>query len=259
VLTLSVGTATHRGLVRPHNEDSALHTERFVAVADGLGGHAAGERASRLAVDELAALTRLAAPGPSDVVAAIAAANGSILRAAAERAGNTGMGTTLAGIGVVQVAGSEHWIVFNVGDSRVYRWAGGAVSQITVDHSEVEEMRSAGRLTAEQARSHPGRNIVTRSLGTDPAPEPDVWVFPPLPEDTFVICSDGLTTEVTDAGIAQLLAGHPDPQMAADALVQAALAAGGRDNVTAIVVALALVPAGNAVDTDTAPRIREAP
>jgi protein phosphatase len=151
-------------------------------------------------------------------------------------------------------------LVFNIGDSRVYRFAQGQLHQVTVDHSEVEELIAAGSLHPEDARNHPRRNIVTRCLGTDPGPEPDVWVFPPEADERFLICSDGLTTEVTDTDIVSVLATHPDAGDAAGTLVRQAREAGGRDNITVIVVdhlmtATASTTDGIADDTTT-PRTR---
>jgi PPM family protein phosphatase len=126
--------------------------------------------------------------------------------------------------------------VFNVGDSRVYRFADGAVAQLTTDHTEVAELVAAGDLTEEEARGHPLGNVLTRALGIVPAPEPDIEVFAASGAERFLICSDGLTLELDDAAIAAVLAATPDPAEAAERLVAAAVAAGGRDNVTAVVV-----------------------
>lgn len=257
MLTISSAAVTHPGLVRESNEDSMLVTDRFVAVADGLGGHAAGEVASKLAVDRLRQLDELDIVGPDDVVAAIVDANRQILAEMRRHRAYEGMGTTLTGLGTVEVGGSEHCVVFNVGDSRVYRHLGGVLTQVTVDHSEVEELRAAGHITAQDAARHPRRNVVTRCLGTDPSPTPDLWVFPPADHDRFLICSDGLTTEVDDDGIAELLTLHPEPEAAANALVEQALAAGGRDNIAVIVVDLTSVDS-QSIEIDTAPRTRTA-
>jgi protein phosphatase len=121
----------------------------------------------------------------------------------------------------------------------VYRFTGGTLVQVTVDHSAVEEMVAAGHIAREQARHHPRRNVVTRSLGSYPAPDADVWVLDPVVGDRFLICSDGLTGELDDPEIAQVLATEQDPQAAADRLVSQARQAGGADNITTIVVALA--------------------
>jgi protein phosphatase len=164
------------------------------------------------------------------------------------------MGTTATGLAVVSAGGSDHWAVFNVGDSRVYRFVGGELSLVTVDHSEVQEMVDAGLITEQEALRHPLRNVVTRSLGTEVMPTPDVWVFPPYPGERFVICSDGLSNELSLDDIRRIVAGVDDPQEAAVALVRAAVDAGGRDNVTVIVVALDPGEDEEDFDADTAPR-----
>jgi PPM family protein phosphatase len=251
VLTLGVGAASHRGNRRELNQDSALVTPGMLAVADGMGGHAAGEVASQLVVARLALLAAQVDLTPEDVTSAIEEVNDEILASAAAHSGRAGMGTTLAGIGVVRVGGSDHWIVFNVGDSRVYRFAHDGLTQVTVDHSEVEELLAAGQITAEQARIYPRRNVITRSLGSDPAPIADVWVFPPTPGERFLICSDGLPLEVDDAVIGQILRAQREPQRAADLLVERAVSAGGRDNVTAVVVDLAVPTDATDVSADT--------
>ncbi|GAA3285378.1 protein phosphatase 2C domain-containing protein [Dactylosporangium vinaceum] len=218
-MTVRSGVASDTGAVRTRNEDSALAGAGVFAVADGMGGHAAGDVASRLAI---AALQRLAdRPGltPQDLRAGLAAANREILGAVRRQPERAGMGTTVAGLGLVRFAGTEHWVVFNVGDSRVYRFVDGTLAQVTVDHTA------------------PGpRAGITRALGTDPAPEADVWMFPPTPGERFLICSDGLPLEVDNAAIAVVLAAEPSAQRAAETLVRRAVDAGGRDNVTAVVV-----------------------
>lgn len=257
MLTISAAAKTHTGRVRRSNEDSMLVTERFVAVADGLGGHAAGEVASRIAVDRLEQLGSRDRVHPDDVIAAIEDANSEILLEMRRHPDYEGMGTTVTGLGVVDVGGSQHCVVFNVGDSRVYRFFEDALTQVTVDHSEVEELLAAGAITAEAAAVHPRRNVVTRCLGSLPSPTPDLWVFPASGQERFLVCSDGLTNEVDDAGIAELLAEHADPETAAGALVEQALAAGGRDNIAVIVVDLS---SGDSqpINVDTAPRARTA-
>lgn len=236
MLNLSIGSASHTGMVRERNEDSALQSKQVFAVADGMGGHAAGDVASRIAIK---ALMRLAAKDELDspaVVAAIAQANRDILDAISDDRKLSGMGTTLTGVAVAGQGDDARWVVFNVGDSRVYRFADDALTQVTTDHSEVEELVAAGRLTAAEAKVYPRRNVVTRSLGTFPAPTPDVWLREPIPGERFLICSDGLTLEVGADQIAAALREETDPQRAADRLVSEAVYAGGRDNVTVIVV-----------------------
>lgn len=236
MLTLRWGSATDVGRVRTVNEDSVLAVPGVFVVADGMGGHAAGEVASQLAVAEFARLAEQPAVRPEDVPEAVQRANEHILSAGAERGDRHGMGTTLTGVGVVGSEQGEQLAVFNVGDSRVYQITEGQLRQLTVDHSAVQELVDAGRLTAQAARTHPRRNVVTRSLGTDPAPAPDVWLVQPAAGDRFLVCSDGLTGELEDAEIAELLAENSDPQAAAEHLVRQAVAVGGHDNVTAVVL-----------------------
>jgi PPM family protein phosphatase len=145
------------------------------------------------------------------------------------------MGTTLSGLAVLD---TDQWAVLNVGDSRVYRYAGGRLAQLTVDHSAVQALVDAGLLDPRAALRHPRRNVVTRSLGTQPPPVPDIALRDPAVGERFLICSDGLTNELSDAEIGSLLAEIEDPQQAADQLVEQAVQAGGRDNVTVIVVQL---------------------
>jgi protein phosphatase len=145
------------------------------------------------------------------------------------------MGTTITGLALLEASSGDQLMVFNVGDSRVYRLVEGRLDQVTVDHSEVQELVLAGVITRDQARVHPRRNIVTRALGTDPGPRPDYWLLPATAGDRFLVCSDGLYTEVPDERIAVLLASGT-PQVAAASLVTAAEDAGGHDNVTVVVV-----------------------
>jgi protein phosphatase len=236
MVSVRVGTATDVGRVRRVNEDSAYAGRDLFAVADGMGGHAAGDVASAIAVTHLARLAEHPQLQPADVRAGLAACNREILDAADADPQRTGMGTTVAGLAVAGFAGADHWMVFNVGDSRVYRFVDDTLAQVTVDHSEVSELVASGAIGVDEARSHPQRNVVTRVLGMRPDPVADVWVFPPTPGERFVICSDGLTGEVDDDQIAAILRNEPVAQSAAEALVARAVWAGGRDNVTVVVV-----------------------
>jgi protein phosphatase len=238
-LVVRVGAATDVGRVRGHNEDNLLADRTVFAVADGMGGHAAGEVASGIAVDTLRGLAEAPVRRREDLVEALSLANRRILESVARHPEQSGMGTTATGLAVVNAGGSDHWAVFNVGDSRVYRYVDGLLRLVTVDHSEVRELIDAGLITEAEAARHPLRNVVTRSLGSDPAPTPDVWVFPPHPGERFVICSDGLSGELALERIAELVA--------------AAVEAGGRDNVSVIVVALDADDQDSG-DVDTAPR-----
>jgi serine/threonine protein phosphatase PrpC len=247
------GVATDTGLHRDHNEDAFLARPALFAVADGMGGHQAGEVASAIAVAVLDRTAVLAEFTAEDVTSAVLLAHDEIAATAAVEIGRAGMGTTITGLAVVTAGGSEHWAVFNVGDSRVYRLADGVLSQVTVDHSEVEELVASGRLDRDQARSDRRRNIITRSLGSDERPLVDMWVFPPSRGEQFLICSDGLTGELPDDRIAELMLAASSAREAAAVLVAAAVEAGGHDNVTVIVVRPD-DPADGAVDEDTSPR-----
>jgi serine/threonine protein phosphatase PrpC len=225
------GAATAVGRVRRVNEDSYLALPPVYAVADGMGGHGAGDVASALAIEALIACARSRPLSAEAVLAALDGANRAIIA----RDEADGMGTTLTGLAALEIADGDQLMVFNVGDSRVYRLTGGRFDQVTVDHSEVAELVLAGVLTREQARTHPRRNVVTRALGSDPVLRADHWFLPAVSGDRYLLCSDGLYSELSDEAIAGLLAAG-DAQQAAAALVTAANDAGGRDNITAVVV-----------------------
>ena len=231
------GAATDTGRHRERNEDSFLAEGRVFAVADGMGGHAAGDVASGMAIDALRPLADADVLSTRELTQVIQSANDAIVSHGFEHAPTTGMGTTVTGVALVSGDDTPLWAVFNVGDSRVYRFSDGRLTQVTVDHSEVQELMDAGRMTPEQARSDPRRHIVTRALGTLPAPPVDIWILPLEPGEQFVVCSDGLTEELTDPQIEKLLSAATTPAEAAANLVDEALRAGGHDNVTVVVVA----------------------
>ena len=243
------GVATSTGRVRQVNEDSYLAMPPLYAVADGMGGHGAGDVASALAIDALMACASLRSLSVALVLAALDGANRTIM----ERDEGDGMGTTVTGLASLETAGGDHLMVFNIGDSRVYRLTNDRLEQVTVDHSEVQELVLSGVLTREQARTHPRRNIVTRALGSDPAPVADHWLLPAIAGDRYLLCSDGLFSELTDESIHALVTAG-DPQQAATALVAAANDAGGHDNITVVVVDINIVAADDAADDMTIPR-----
>ncbi|MFS0701118.1 PP2C family serine/threonine-protein phosphatase [Cellulomonas sp. 179-A 4D5 NHS] len=230
------GTATDRGSRRETNEDSHLAQFPVFAVADGMGGHEAGEVASACAVDALRALVGPETVTPDDVRAALAAAQQSIREIPVESGAPPG--TTLSGVVVVGSPRGRTWLVVNLGDSRTYRWADGALERVSVDHSEVEELVARGIITPADARTHPRRHVVTRVLGggRPDAPEPDFFALPLAAGDEVVVCTDGLTDEVPESRIAEILRHATGPQDAADRLLAAALVAGGHDNITVLVV-----------------------
>ena len=242
-LLVRSGAATHVGRVRDHNEDAVVAGSRVFAVADGMGGHAAGEVASRIVADALAELDERPPARPEDVAGALHEANKRMLDSEASHPEQGGMGTTATGLTLLEDEGRSDWLVFNVGDSRVYRFSEGRLVPVTRDHSEVQSLLDSGVIGAHEVAHHPLRNIVTRSLGSDPPPEVDVWVLPPTAGERFVVCSDGLTGELDDRDIQRLVAEHDDPQAAAEQLVAAAVDAGGHDNVSVVVVAVDDAPA----------------
>jgi len=246
----SWGSATDRGRVRRLNEDALLAQPPVFLVADGMGGHAAGDVASRVAVAEFATLAGRDAVTHDDVQDCFLRAARGVREAVG--AGRTG-GTTVAGVVPTGSDGEPYWLVFNVGDSRVYRLADGALEQVSVDHSIVQELIDTGRLRPQDAEAHPDRHVITRAVGTGAVPNPDYWLLPAGPADRVLICSDGLTQELDDDAIRFLLMDQPDPQAAAEILVQAAVEAGGRDNVSVVVVDVGAGPA-SVVDEATVER-----
>lgn len=251
-LVLSWGAATHEGLRRQVNEDGFLAGDGVFLVADGMGGHDAGEVASALALEALSPLRDIAQVDPDVVVGLVAAAQARV-RGIDTGPGGRGAGTTLTGAVVAYQDGVPYWLFVNVGDSRTYLLSGGRLDQVSVDHSEVQQLVDAGLLTEQEARRHPRRNVVTRALGADDTPDPDFRYVPVVLDDRLLVCSDGLTVELTDERITQVLLDHPDPQQAAGRLVDEAIAAGGRDNITVVVVDV--TGAGYARDrTATSPR-----
>ena len=239
------GMATDAGGNRSTNEDAALARPPVFVVADGMGGHARGEMASQTVVAELRALAEAdAGPiGRADVEAAVGRAADRIRRTMAE--GATGSpfdpardtaGTTVAGVVRTESDDGAGWLVLNVGDSRVYRYADDRLEQVSVDHSLVQEMVDAGELDPAEARTHPRRNVITRAIGAVPDSEIDFWTLRVTPGERFLLCTDGLVGELEDAEIAEVLGAVPDPQEAADALLRRALDGGANDNVTLVVV-----------------------
>jgi protein phosphatase len=239
VAELRWGSATHEGQMRAQNEDHAHAGDGLFVVADGMGGHLAGEVASEMAVERLA--SRLPPDSPhtlDDLIAAITEANIEIYNGSIDNPDQAGMGTTVTSIAVVtDPHDGEVLGVANVGDSRGYVFRHGRLRQVTIDHSFVQELVAEGAITRDEARTHPRRNIVTRALGIEPAVRIDSWTMPVIRGDRFLLCSDGLVDEVTDEAITEVLVDHADdPEAAAQGLVDAANEAGGRDNITVVVI-----------------------
>ncbi|WP_303132426.1 Stp1/IreP family PP2C-type Ser/Thr phosphatase [uncultured Olsenella sp.] len=228
---LSWGSRTDIGLVRAHNEDSFLVQPPAFAVCDGMGGHAAGEVASSIAVETIGSKLPIHA---DDVLlgAAVEAANLAVIQGAAEGLGKPGMGCTASCV----LVENGKMAIAHVGDSRIYLLHHGTLVRLTHDHSYVEELVDAGEITADEARVHPSRSVITRALGSDPDMYADHFTLDVTAGDRVILCSDGLSSMVEDSEIEAIAVSSPLPQMAADNLMSAALAAGGHDNVTIVVV-----------------------
>lgn len=226
----SFGSRTDIGCLRDHNEDSLVVTPPLFAVADGMGGHAAGEVASEIAVRVLSEL----APEHPDGEAlgrAIEEASRAVIQAAREGRGRQGMGTTMT----AAMLEGERLVIAQVGDSRAYLLHQGKLQQLTRDHSLMADMIEAGQLTPEEARTHPQRSVITRALGSDAHLHPDIYEINVETGDRLLICSDGLSGMIFDDQIENTLRRVQDPQRCASQLVNEAIAAGGHDNVTVIV------------------------
>jgi protein phosphatase len=221
---------TDAGHVRENNEDAIVTDERLIAVADGLGGHAGGELASRLATELVAA--SFTGSSLEELATAVRAANWAVWERASSTAEFEGMGTTICAAGLF-----DHGVlaVVHVGDSRAYLAHGGSLQRLTADHTVAAEMVRDGELTETEATDHPHRSILTRALGASPGVRLDSVARPVEPGDRLVLCSDGLFNEIADDEIGSLLLEQDTPHAAADALLELALARGGRDTVSVVV------------------------
>ncbi len=249
------GATSDMGMVRQQNEDSFLAEDTLFVVADGMGGHNAGEVASALAVTILKAGAREGINSAQTFRELVQQANSVIYTASLDDSTQHGMGTTVTAMSIVE--GEEpRVLIANVGDSRAYLWRGGVLTPMSVDHSYVQELMNEGIITPEEARVHPRRNIVTRALGIDRSVVVDVFNYLVRTDDRIILCSDGLVDEVTDVQIASVIAQHSNPQDLAEALVLVANANGGRDNTTVVVVDVLddiSEPVKRAIPDDTAP------
>ncbi len=230
---LTWGAATAVGQ-REDNQDRYLAAPPVFAVADGMGGHVGGAAAAEAVVEALRSLTRSETTTVEAIRLALQRADGEIR--AFEGPDKAGAGTTVAGVALVDEGDGPQWAVFHVGDSRVYRWHKGKLEQLTTDHSVVQELIDAGYISDESAATHPQRHIITRALGVGPRPEADVVLLPVVPGERFLACSDGLTGELDDARIAELMSATGEPQTLAEALVAEAVDVGARDNTTVTLV-----------------------
>ena len=251
--TFAWGAASDTGRVRQANEDSYLVVDGLFAVADGMGGHQAGEVASYLALESLQA--EFHAAGTDVLVRSVEIANRAVVERSTANPELAGMGTTLVAMALVDAGGRDAIGVVNVGDSRLYLLTDGDLTQITEDHSLVATMQRQGRLTAAEAAVHPQRNILTRALGIDGSVLVDSWEILPVVGDRYLICSDGLFNEVDENRISATLRRLADPSEACRELIRLANESGGRDNITCVVVDVS-DDSGRDPNADPANRVR---
>lgn len=231
---LAWGVATDTGRLREVNQDGVLSSESIFVVADGMGGHHGGEVASAIVVEEMAKAS--AVDSLDELIKLVDQANAEVLDRAARDPGLRGMGTTMVALATMTTSRGSRLAVANIGDSRLYLRTDDDLMQLTDDHSVVDNMIRDGWITAEEAKVHPQRNVLTRALGIEEPLLVDVWELLAVGGDRYLLCSDGLTNELSDPEIMEILDSSSDPQQAASSLVQAACDAGGRDNVTVVVV-----------------------
>ena len=237
---MKVVACTHRGNVRPINEDSFLMPENdgLVLVADGMGGHQAGEVASAMAAETIRACAQKAAGREITVRSAVSwvrKANKGIYQAASEDLSRAGMGTTLTFLYFMP----GHAMLAHVGDSRCYQIRDGSITQLTRDHSLVAELVRKGEITPEQAKIHPYRNIITRALGTDSTVAVDAQDIDTEKDDIYLLCSDGLSNYIEPDELLRA-ASEQSPDALCEYLTGLALERGGRDNITVVAAFLGL-------------------
>jgi protein phosphatase len=236
-LDLSWAASTETGRRREVNQDAVLAEYPLFVVADGMGGHLGGEIASASTVDRLRAVVDGGTVSTKNIEKALSRAVKDIV--SHPETTDEGTGTTLTGVYLETHTDEPHWVTLNIGDSRVYLLRDDEIVQVTTDHSVVQELIAAGRLSPEEAENHPYGNVITRAVGPSDSVKPDYLRLDVVDGDRFVICSDGLTKELTDFGIRHFLDAHRDPAAAVSAMMAAALENGGRDNITIVVLDVA--------------------
>lgn len=233
-VSLAWAALSDKGYRRSINEDSLVARSPIFAVADGMGGHTAGDFASAAVVTRLAEQVSATFITQDAINDALRAAVDDMTRGVGQT--DLGTGTTVTGVALTLVEGRPCWLVFNIGDSRTYQYSEGVLDQLTIDHSIVQELMDAGAITAAEAEVHPHSNVITRAVGFNEDPVPDYWLIPIVVGSRLLVCSDGLTKELTEHGIRHFLAEGTSPLDSAQQLMDAALGNGGRDNVTVVVI-----------------------
>lgn len=243
-------TVSDVGTVRANNQDSSFAGEHLVAICDGMGGHAGGDTASTIAIRSLAHIERDEVDGDVEMVSqmmetSVMAAHDAIVGKARRERKLAGMGTTVTALALV----GQWWVLAHIGDSRAYLLRDGSLEQVTQDHSYVQHLIDTGRITPEEAKNHPQRNVVMRVLGDfDIDPRPDIMIRRALPADRWLLCSDGLCGVLESSTIAETMGSMSDQGECAQRLVSMALKAGSTDNVTAVVADATLALDANAFD-----------
>lgn len=237
------GAVSDTGHVRASNQDAYLAQPPVFVVADGMGGHDDGDLASRLVVEEFATIVdadRDARTGAALVTSLLRASHERLLEVAEQRRdeGNEDWyaGTTAVVALLVEDEGVPKWLLANLGDSRIYKLGAAGLEQISTDHSLVQELYDAGEISADEMRTHPRRNVITRAIGGPDLAQPDFFLLPLAAAERLVLCSDGVSGMIDDDHLAEILGDASDPRDAAERIVAAALAAGGEDNATVVVV-----------------------
>lgn len=231
---------THPGTVKHVNEDAVLAEPPVFVVADGIGGSEHGEYASQVVVDLFGALARRAEVSTDDVVDCLQQCHEQVRQMQRER--NISTATTACGAVAVRMGQAAYWVIFNIGDSRIYRMQGrgGALQQVSIDHSHVQELIEAGLLDPADAETHPNRNVVTRAVGAEDQFLPDYWLAPVVAGDRLMLCSDGLLRDSDEQRIHEIVGRRADgPDQVAQELLTLALDSGARDNVSVIIVDVA--------------------
>lgn len=255
---LHYGAATDVGLVREANEDAFLADPPVFVVADGMGGHAGGDVASRIVVEEFGALAGQeydARGGAEKIADTLGECQRRIAEYGAQQAEAGGprrrwyAGTTAVVALLVHDDEGPRWLIANLGDSRAYCLGRDALEQVSVDHSLVQELVDAGRISAADVATHPERHVITRALGGPKPTEADYFQLPLASAERLVLCSDGITGMIDDSAMETILREADDPRDAADKMVAAALSAGGQDNATAVVVDVVGLAADSGYDS----------
>jgi PPM family protein phosphatase len=238
---------TDTGRQRRDNEDSAFARSPVFVVADGMGGAQAGEVASRIAVEAFEHGLPDSGSPEERLATRVREANAQIYERSRADRGRAGMGTTLTAAYV----DDTHVAIAHVGDSRAYLFRDGTLQRLTQDHSLVDELVRRGKLTEEQAAEHPQRSIITRALGPEPDVEVDTWTYPARAGDVVLLCSDGLTSMISEERVRAILAEHDNLDEAADELIREANEAGGRDNITVVLFRLEELGGDDAAGEET--------